>query len=67
MVFTERVAIHPKVMMGKPVIRETRIAVERILREFAESSSEADLVDAYRRLTREDVRAAIAYAADMVA
>ena len=67
MVFTERVAIHPKVMLGKPVIRETRIAVELILRKLAEVSSEADLLDAYPRLTREDVRAAIAYAAEMVA
>ena len=67
MVFTERVAIHPKVMLGKPVIRETRIAVELVLRKLAEVSSEADLLDAYPRLTREDVRAAIAYAAEMVA
>ena len=67
MVFAERVAIHPKVMLGKPVIRETRTAVELILRKLAEVSSEADLLDAYPRFTREDVRAAIAYAAEMVA
>ena len=63
----ERVAINPKVMLGKPVIRGTRIPVELILRKLAEGSQEEDLLDGYPRLTREDIRAAIAYAADVVA
>lgn len=67
MAATERVEINPKVMLGKPVIRGTRIPVELILRKLAEGSREEDLLDAYPRLTREDVRAAIAYAAEVVA
>mgnify|MGYP001408568202 CR=1 FL=1 len=67
MATTERIAINPKVMLGKPVIRGTRIPVELILRKLAEGGSEEDLVDSYPRLTREDIRAAIAYAADVVA
>jgi uncharacterized protein (DUF433 family) len=63
----ERIEINPKVMLGKPVIRGTRIPVELILRKLAEGSREEDLLDAYPRLTREDIRAAIAYAADVVA
>ncbi len=63
----ERVAINPKVMLGKPVIRGTRIPVELILRKLAEGSQEEDLLDAYPGLTGEDIRAAIAYAADVVA
>jgi uncharacterized protein (DUF433 family) len=63
----ERVAIDPKVMLGKPVIRGTRIPVELILRKLAEGSHEEDLLEAYPRLTRENIRAAIAYAADVVA
>src|SRR6516165_3999850 len=63
----ERVEINPKVMLGKPVIRGTRIPVELILRKLAEGSREEDLLDAYPRLTLEDIRAAIAYAADVVA
>jgi uncharacterized protein (DUF433 family) len=64
---TERIEIDPQVMMGKPVIKGTRIKVELILRKLAEGASEDDLLDAYPRLTREDVPAAIAYAADTIA
>jgi uncharacterized protein (DUF433 family) len=64
---TDRIEIDPKVMMGKPVIRGTRIPVELLLRKLAEGATEADLFDAYPRLTREDIQAAIGYAADTVA
>jgi uncharacterized protein (DUF433 family) len=60
---TDRIEINPKVMMGKPVIRGTRIPVELILRKLSEGATEADLLDAYPRLTREDVQAALGYAA----
>ena len=64
---TERIEIDAQIMMGKPVIRGTRITVELVLRKLAEGATEADLLDAYPRLAREDIRAAIAYAADTVA
>ncbi len=51
-------------MMGKPVIRGTRITVELILRKLSEGATERDIFDAYPKLTREDVHAAIRYAAD---
>jgi uncharacterized protein (DUF433 family) len=54
-------------MMGKPVIRGTRITVELLLRKLAEGATEEDLLDAYPRLKRSDIKAAIAYAADSVA
>jgi uncharacterized protein (DUF433 family) len=57
---TDRIEIDPKVMMGKPVIKGTRIKVELILRKLAEGATEDDLLDAYPRLKREDIRAAIA-------
>ena len=63
----DRIEINPKVMLGKPVVRGTRIPVELILRKLAEGTREEDLLDAYPRLTREDIRAAIAFAADTVA
>ena len=63
----ERIEINPKVMLGKPVIRGTRIPVELILRKLGEGASEAELLDAFPRLTREDLHAAITYAADTVA
>ena len=63
----ERIEINPAVMLGKPVIRGTRIPVEIILRKLSEGATEADLLDAYPRLQREDIQAALAYAADAVA
>lgn len=60
----ERIEINPEIMLGKPVIRGTRIPVEIILRKLAEGATEADLLDAYPRLTRQDIQAALAYAAD---
>src|SRR5204862_7455468 len=59
----DRIEMDPKVMMGKPVARGTRITVELLLRKLAEGATEADLLDAYPRLTREDIKAAIDYAA----
>jgi uncharacterized protein (DUF433 family) len=67
MTVTDRVEIDPRVMLGKPVIRGTRIPVELLLRKLSEGASESDLIDAYPRLTREDIQAAIRYAADTLA
>jgi uncharacterized protein (DUF433 family) len=64
---TDRIEINPAVMLGKPVIRGTRIPVELILRKLSEGATEADLLDAYPRLTPADIRAALAYAADTIA
>mgnify|MGYP001568753491 CR=1 FL=1 len=67
MTITERIEINPKVMMGKPIIRGTRIPVELILRKISEGASEADLLEAYPKLAHEDIQAAIRYAADTIA
>ena len=63
---TNRIEINPAVVLGKPVIRRTRIPVELILRKLADGMTEADLLDAYPRLTRQDIQAALAHAADSV-
>jgi uncharacterized protein (DUF433 family) len=67
MATNERIEINPKIMLGKPVIRGTRIPVELVLRKLGEGATEADLLDAYPNLTREDLRAAMLFAADAVA
>lgn len=64
---TERIEINPAVMMGKPVIRGTRITVELVLRKLAEGTTEAELLEDYPHLKPEDIRAAIAYGAASVA
>lgn len=67
MAHENRIEISPKIMLGKPVIRGTRIPVELILRKLGEGATEAELLDAYPRLTREDIRAAMIYAANALA
>jgi uncharacterized protein (DUF433 family) len=67
MAATDRIVVDPKVMLGKPVIRGTRIPVELIVRKLGEGATEADLLDGYPALTREDIQAAPAYAADTLA
>lgn len=63
---TERIEINPAVMLGKPVIRGTRITVELILRKLAEGATETELLEDYPHLTTEDIRAAVAYGAAAV-
>jgi uncharacterized protein (DUF433 family) len=63
----ERIEVDPSVMQGKPVVRGTRVPVELLLRKLAEGASYEDLLDAYPRLTADDIRAALAYAADSIA
>jgi uncharacterized protein (DUF433 family) len=54
-----RIEINPEVMQGKPVIRGTRVPVALVLRKLAEGASTEDLLDAYPRLTRDDIRACL--------
>ena len=62
-----RIVINPLVMVGKPVIRGTRITVELIVRMFAQGISEQEILREYPRLKTEDLRAALAYAAQTLA
>ncbi len=63
----DRIELNPKVMLGKPVIRGTRVPVELLLRKLSEGATEAELLEAYPRITRRDIQAAIKYAADTIA
>ena len=53
-----RICTDPAVMMGKPCIKGTRITVELILRKLGAGRSFADLLEAYPKLTEDDLRAA---------
>jgi len=61
----ERISIDPNVCFGKPCIRGTRLWVSLILDFLANGSSVEELLDEYPQLTIEDIRAAIAYGAEM--
>lgn len=60
----ERIEINPEVMMGKPVIRGTRITVELILRKLGAGMTDAEIIEDHPHITRQDIRAAQAFAAD---
>ncbi|NLU91359.1 DUF433 domain-containing protein [Chitinophaga sp. Ak27] len=57
------IEINPKVMMGKPVIRGTRITVVIILEKLSEKETIADILIAYPQITEEAIYAVLAYAA----
>lgn len=59
----ERIVINPKVMVGKPVIKGTRLPVELIVRSMAHGATEEELLDDYQGLAREDILACLLYAA----
>ena len=59
----ERIVTDPKILVGKPVIRGTRIPVYLVLNLVANGKSPKQIVDDYPDLTEADVKAAIEYAA----
>jgi uncharacterized protein (DUF433 family) len=63
----DRITVDPAVMLGKPVIRGTRVTVEQVLRELGAGMSVEEVLAAHPRLSAEDVRAAQAFAADWLA
>jgi uncharacterized protein (DUF433 family) len=63
----DRISLDPAVMLGKPVVRGTRITVEQILRELGAGMAVEEILVAHPCLTADDVRAAQAFAADWLA
>ena len=63
----QRILVDPKIMVGKPVIRGTRIPVELIVRMLAQGVPEKDILREYPRLQPADIRAALIYAARVLA
>ncbi len=58
---------NPKVMLGKPVLKGTRITVEHIIRKLADGYSIDELENNIPHLTKEQILAALEYAADIIA
>ena len=63
----ERIEMNPKVMLGKPVIKGTRIPVELLVRMMSQGIPETKILAEYPRLELADIRAALSYAARIVA
>ncbi|MBA7556760.1 hypothetical protein ES705_49479 [subsurface metagenome] len=58
----ERIAINPKIMVGKPIIKGTRLTVEYILNLLAHGSSFTEIIKEYNGLTNEDIQACLLFA-----
>ncbi|MGR3310154.1 MAG: DUF433 domain-containing protein [Candidatus Brocadiales bacterium] len=67
MEYTKRIVSDPDIMIGKPIIKGTRITVELILRKLSEGITIEELLEAYPHLTREDILSAVSYSADVIA
>ncbi len=63
----KRIIIDPQIMVGKPVIRGTRIPVELIVRMLGQGISESEILKEYPHLEPDDIRASLAYAAQLLA
>ncbi len=63
----ERITLNPKVMVGKPVIRGTRLTVEYILNLLAHGATVEEILEEYQGLTPEDIQACLLFAAKSLA
>jgi uncharacterized protein (DUF433 family) len=65
--YSDRIHADPAILNGKPVVKGTRISVEIILSRMAEGVSIAELLIGWPNLTEEDILAALAYSAAVIA
>ncbi len=63
---TDRITVQPGVMVGKPTIRGMRITVEQLLKALANGITADQLLNDYPELEKEDIRAALLYASQLV-
>lgn len=63
----ERIVCDPKVMVGKPVIKGSRLTVEYVLNLLAHGSSVSDIIHEYEGLTTEDILACLLFASQSLA
>ena len=61
--FKDHIESNPDIMLGKPVIKGTRITVELLLRKLADGYESGEILEMYPHLKQEDISAAILYAA----
>lgn len=64
--YLERITIDPEILVGKPVVKGTRIPVELVIKRLAQDLNIKTLFEAYPRLTEADVKACLGYAQALV-
>ena len=60
----ERIEINPRVLVGKPIIKGTRIAVEFVIELLGRGWSVEQILEEFDHLTREDIQACLVYAGE---
>lgn len=66
MSYHDRITANPNVMLGKPVIKGTRITVELILRKITGGFTFEEIVEMYPHISKEDILASVSYAASVL-
>jgi uncharacterized protein (DUF433 family) len=66
MKWEDRIAASPDVLVGKPVVKGTRLSVEFIVNLLADGWTQAQILDSYPNLKSEDIRACLAYARELL-
>jgi len=66
MTWQERITIDPSILVGKPIIKGTRISVEFVIDLLGRGWATADVLREYDHLKPEDVQACLAYASDVL-
>lgn len=64
--WNQHIESNPEILFGKPIIKNTRIPVDLILEKLGEGESIEELLLAYPRITEEDIKACLFYAADSI-
>lgn len=64
--FKTRIVVNPKIMIGKPIIKGTRIPVEAIIKRIAEGMTTDEILEDYPNITKDDIKAALKYAAKLI-
>ncbi|HWV30241.1 MAG TPA: DUF433 domain-containing protein [Dyadobacter sp.] len=67
MIYRDFITSDHTIMLGKPVIKGTRLTIELILRKLGEGATHADLIRMYPDLSSESIQAALQYAAEVIA
>lgn len=66
MSWQDRITLDPKVLVGKPVVKGTRIAVELVVDLMAKGWTQQQILDSYPNLAVEDIRACLAYTSEVL-
>ncbi len=66
MTWRQRIVVDPKILVGKPVIKGTRIAVEFIMELLANGWTEEEILKNYPQLSSQDIRSALKYATEVL-